>query len=401
MKQVKKKNIKSKEEKAGNIIAIYFLISPFLLLLFEAIGTKMYIIAVILMLMAYFYCGKITITKRQILVIGILMIWSLLSISLYSEHLYNWFGMAYLLFGYSLPLMFFSGMVDEWGKVLEKIENWLPVMVIGNIAFFIFDVLCMDKTLGNMEVSYSLLSLAAITTLIFFKNKKKKLLLITISSVVAIFMVGSRGPLLCYAAYVLLYLLNNARKNIIPISLLIIVSLFVGFSYNRIIETVGDVMNDFGISSRTLYKLQNGTITSDTGRSKIHSIVEDTIRENPIFGIGIGGDRIVIYEKHYHGQKDINSCYPHNIILEVLSDYGIVFGSLFLIIICILIVKKYLTSDYDQKNIILLLTSTELIRLLLSSSYIRSPLFFLLLGIVMKNKTTREEKNEDTNYITE
>ena len=89
----------------------------------------------------------------------------------------------------------------------------------------------------------------------------------------------------------------------------------------------------------------------------------------------------------------MNSCYPHNFILEFLSDYGIFIGSILLFVLLIKIIISLKTYDYYSKMIIVLIVSMELVRLLVSSSYIRSPLFFILLGILFFKKEEYHEKN--------
>ena len=97
-------------------------------------------------------------------------------------------------------------------------------------------------------------------------------------------------------------------------------------------------------------------------------------------------------------QKDMNSCYPHNIILEVYSNYGIIIGTFIILIISIRIIYFNKNRSMEEKNVLAFFFSCEVIRLLVSSSYLRSPIFFIFLGILFYKKEKRY--NYDSNSIT-
>ena len=79
--------------------------------------------------------------------------------------------------------------------------------------------------------------------------------------------------------------------------------------------------------------------------------------------------------------KDMSTCYPHNLIIEIIAQYGYLVGTMLIVFLIGLLVNTIKNTNGNERNILLLLVSQEIIKLLVSSSYIISPMFFLVLGI--------------------
>ena len=81
----------------------------------------------------------------------------------------------------------------------------------------------------------------------------------------------------------------------------------------------------------------------------------------------------------------MGSCYPHNIILEVLVQYGIIIGILLIIWFAVRIVVTYICEE-EKRNALIILGCISIVHLMVSSSYLEEPMFFALMGMVLNYK---------------
>lgn len=380
-------------KKEINSLVIYFLSIPIFTILNSIFGTKFYVIYCLFLCGIFLYIGLKKIDFRIILFMFFLLMFSFLSISFYDGKIYNWCGMIFLLFIYSFPWLIISSRINDWKLFFCNMKRKMNLYFLINLVLFVYCVIDQKKVMGNMELSYSILPFCLFSLYYFWTQKKIKYILFFVFSSLTIVIYGSRGTLLCIASFFFLYLMLNFRKNFRKIIFLSITLILVVMNFDSILNYSISLTSKVGIASRTLYKLKEGTILTDTGRTPIHEVSKKIISEHWVIGVGIGGDRPFINDKIYFGAKDMNSCYPHNFILEFLSDYGIFIGSILLFVLLIKIIISLKTYDYYSKMIIVLIVSMELVRLLVSSSYIRSPLFFILLGILFFKKEEYYEKN--------
>jgi len=90
-------------------------------------------------------------------------------------------------------------------------------------------------------------------------------------------------------------------------------------------------------------------------------------------GYGIAGDRALV------------SSYSHNLLLELLVSFGIPAGSVVFVCIVVIILNGYKkAADRQIKDLVLMLFCSSFVKLLVSSSYLLEPLFFLLMGVCVK-----------------
>ena len=249
--------------------------------------------------------------------------------------------------------------------------------------------------LGNMEISYSILPLAIFSFYYFFENKSIKFLFYAIFSSLMIVIIGSRGALLCIVMFFILYAITNFKKNLVVTTLIIVLGISFLFNYDKIINQAIYILDYYNIGSRTLAKFANGDITNDTGRSRLHEVAIENLDKKPLIGLGLGVERIVINKEVNNMEKDMSSSYSHNLIIEILAQYGYIIGGIVILCLGYLIIRAFIKGKKIERDFIIVLFSMEIIRLFLSSSYLLSPLFFLLLGgcfnIIDKEKVKGEK----------
>lgn len=394
--------MENSNEKCLNLIVLYFIIAPIEVLLELLIGMKVYIIYTLFIIFLIIYNKKNIKSmyyEKNLLLLFFFILYSARSLLIYKDYIYNWLGLCFLLFIYSFPWFYVANSIENWKGFFEKCEKKINIIFLSNIILFVGSLLLHRNMLGNMEMSYSILPLMLMAFYFIFKGKNKiRSIIYFIFSLVLVVIVGSRGPLLCLISFISLILIINFKKTIkyfIPIILCFVIFIV---NFQTILDISIKILEKNNLSSRTLDKLKEHTIITDTGRKKIQNVVKEQINSNWLLGSGIGGERITVNEKIYNMQKDMHSCYPHNIILEVYSNYGIILGTFILLMILIRIIYFNKNRTIEEKNVLLFFFSCEIIRLLISSSYLRSPIFFIFLGILFSKKEKRY--NYDSNSIT-
>lgn len=376
-----KEESKDDNQYSAKLVILYYMLLPIYLILQLKIGIKAHFIIPIIYLGIIIKNYKKFNFKYLKYIIVFFMFQLPYSIWQYYNYLYNWFGLMYLLFICSLPWFVVGNSLNNLNKIIEVFKKNVYLILLSNIALIIFCILTGRPMLGNMEISYTILPLLLLSLLIFLNEKKIKFLMIALFSCTIVVIMGSRGTLLCIASFLIMYYIINFKKEFFHV--IIIVTLLIGiiWNFNNILAITINKFESWGISSRTLYKLENGDILNDTGRGKIQKVVIEALNEHPILGLGIGGERIIVNDKIYKMTKDMSTCYPHNLIIEIIAQYGYLVGTMLIVFLIGLLVNTIKNTNGNERNILLLLVSQEIIKLLVSSSYIISPMFFLVLGI--------------------
>jgi O-antigen ligase len=203
-----------------------------------------------------------------------------------------------------------------------------------------------------------------------------------------LFAMGTRGPILFIIAYLFIKLFfliyfYPKKQNIFLITIIGLTVLLIFSEY--ILDFIFNFIDILNLSSRIFDYLSSDSFLSSDGRIRIYRSVINYLIQNPIFGIGLGNDRVYITESFGYSQIQLLSgLYSHNIILEVLISYGLIIGSIIVIWFLYtftVIFFKSLRSDYGE--ILLMFFAISVFPLMISGSFINYPLFFGLLGLMI------------------
>lgn len=265
-------------------------------------------------------------------------------------------------------------LISMRGHIIEKVEyilykiSWIIVIMM---LFFVYRFISGRTVLFNynMGLAYALL-LPAIT---LYKNKGWCSSLASLFLLVCILIFGSRGPLLVAALYIIYDKIQVSKRNLVILIFLFIVLI-------SLLPLAAELLENFGISSRTLSFLLSGNIIAAEGRDEIYGQVQRLISNNLLFGVGIFGDRVHLDEL----------C--HNVILEVIVNYGIVIGVLLICSVFFLLLKIYIHLDSENKNKFVKYFIAMIMPLFFSDSYLTSIYFGLFWGIILVLK--REVKSK-------
>lgn len=261
------------------------------------------------------------------------------------------------------------------------------VVLVSIITYFIQLQFYNGVDLDYMTFSYNM----TIHTMLLINNflyKKKKLFgIFGLIGLIIILFTGARGAIVSVLATLLIYLMCR-RTSIVRkynfMLILVIALLILALFYKDIIKLLIFISEQFGINSRTLHTILEGSFLDSSGRFDIQ---KDIINNYTLWGLGLYGDRRVSYL----------STYAHNFFVEIFAHFGFILGP-FIILLIIYIILRGLLSKNDN---LCLLTASFLsagfMKLMFSGSYLnQEPAFFILLGLgVNALYDRRRGKNED------
>lgn len=234
-----------------------------------------------------------------------------------------------------------------------------------------------------------------------FRYKVTSDYIICIFMALMIISYGSRSVIIIMLSSVITFLFcysdsqNLNRKVLISLLLLAIACICYLF-FNQIIDFLIKILQNFSNLGRTLYFLKNSSKLSDLdGRDLIWSACVDEILENPFKIRGVGGAVQVILKRTGTGW------YPHNIILEIVLQFGIIIGTFLLIELICSAIRTFCIKDQDEKYIILPFCIMSIITLMLSLTFWECLWFwtFMVLYLEFDSKDKYNINNERIHIV--
>lgn len=224
----------------------------------------------------------------------------------------------------------------------------------------------------NMPFSYACL----LPMTVLYSHRKIYDITASILIFFVVLSIGCRGAALYFIAYVVLDLLLSKSKYRY-------VAIFLAASFILVLPNIGGFLDSIGISSRTLNMFASGEIGDDSGRDAISNLFFNMLLKNPIVGLGLFGDRAIP-----------NVPYCHNIFLEILLNFGLLFGTLIIMFLGRLVYKTYVAASDENRNKLIRYFCALFLPFLTSDSYLISSGFAIFLGIciLIKNNTYRNER---------
>ncbi len=269
---------------------------------------------------------------------------------------------------------FFIRLMDDPKDILKnmKISAWFMypyyayLLYLAKQAGYWVDEGAHGQTIHmaySLSFGYDLL-LFCLVFLFFALSEKKPIdLIMAIAGFVMIILGGSRGPLMCIAIFLIIYIIlwvKNSKYKVMCIVGLVTVSLAFLLFYESIMTSIIQLLESMNIESRTIRMILEGNISDDNGREPLWNAAIQMIKENP-FGWGMMGTRHVVYYLHVVG-------HPHQFFLEVLVDFGVIAGS---VIIIMLLTSSYRIFSMPNKhwNAVFLIFFSRACHLLISGTY--------------------------------
>ncbi|WP_242302228.1 O-antigen ligase [Bacillus cereus group sp. BfR-BA-01423] len=388
IKMLSKKNIikdKSDDKKISMALISSFVILTiqyFILIYFNLLGTSagagVQLLSKILVGVAFAYALPIVLRRNKIKFMATYFI----GIFIFSIH-YLFFaenqvylkGLIFPFFFMCLPAFVYSISLSDWDVLKQNMKK--ASVLIFTLGVILGTLIFSGKlSVGaySMSLSYYMLLPAVIFLEEFIETFSLKAFLFSITSVIVILALGSRGAILCIIVFVVLksirFNLTNSKILFNLIAIGIIIPSFIYLEY--ILKFIYNLLLNFGIESRSILLFLREDVHL-SGRDYIYQNTIRGIAESPILGLGLGGDR------------QINGGgYVHNFFLEVLANFGLIVGGMLLVVIMLLILKSLLVNDKKKYSMVIIWLSLGFVQLMISSSYLIDINFWILLGLLVK-----------------
>lgn len=276
------------------------------------------------------------------------------------------------------PIVILTGIFMYNLRSIEPFKKaflWISRLSVPLAALFVWGHLnspfIMDESNYNMSFGYTLL----FPTLFLFTQNNAFDKAASLLMWVLIIFGGSRGPAVVAAVFYVISLLFYTRKGLKIWQ----VAIFLGLTIAG--ATVLPNVLDFS-SSRTVMLFEEGEgISHDSDRSLLYVKALANISESPIIGNGIGSDWAIM------------GGYCHNFFLEISLHYGLLFA----VIICLTMAlsafmtyrkSRYLRNSEDKQLFVLILIG-GLMPLMVSSSYLLSANFGMVIGMLLRYRYSK------------
>lgn len=394
--RVKKVNYRSKEDKKISIS----IISPFVILMIQSLvlyyfnimdtaqGNLVQLISKIIVGLIFMYSLPIVLKRSNRLFIFMYSI-SIFIFSLnylfFNQNAIYLKDVLFQHFFVCLPCFIYSMSIKdkEILKVITKRASLMIYSIGVLIGILIFTKkMRMDKY--SMSIGYYMLLPTIVYINQFFEEISIKYAILSIISTIITLAIGSRGPIMCIGIYVVFYqIINFKRINVkgFFINILIIISALFGMLYlKQILISLSTVLSQFGIHSRSIILFLQGEVNL-SGREDIYGEILCKIKDNPITGIGIAGDRL------------LTGTYSHNIIIEVISGFGVLIGLIILIILGIIVIKSLRLKAIKDANQVLIWIAVGLVPLFVSGSYLTYFQLWIFMGIAIGSIKDQTKSN--------
>lgn len=289
--------------------------------------------------------------------------------------------LVYALF-VTLPCFIYAYCIKDMDKFYRYLEVYSTI-VIGLSLLVLAAMFLFSFSINNdytMSLGYSA-GLASIFYLYkVFERRSIKDIIFFIIGLSLIISIGSRGPLLCLAVFIMVYFLTNLVKEKITLGRLVSFTLtlvFLGLISYAIsnqdwLVKLNYFLSDFNINSRTLSLLINDNLAQSSGRDGIYSFLIQKIKEQPFLGYGIGSDRLMV------------GMYAHNLFLALFTFFGVIGGILSSLVITFILLGAFITAKNQKTTAILLvLFSIYFVSSMLSGDILTSYGLWILIGMSM------------------
>lgn len=206
---------------------------------------------------------------------------------------------------------------------------------------------------------------------------------------------GARGPFafLVVSLVICMLLVSNEKRRLAKIlPLIAVATVVIVINMQSIMTFFMNLVAAGGGSSRTIQTIINGNFfTYLSGRQNVYPIAWDYITKHPFVGCGFVNDRVYLAQS-IGGYGSVTGNYAHNIFLEIGMQFGLVLGIVVVVFLIKLIVGTYKRQTTIEKKLFYTaLLCSALLPLLVSGSYLSSPMFYALIGYSFATSIRRME----------
>lgn len=253
------------------------------------------------------------------------------------------------------------------------------IALITQIVIFIFpktDIFDGDY----MDASNAMLVGIMSVFYLAYKDRKMVDIILSICGIFITLISGSRNVLVAIIVFwILVFIQMNRRKKFIWLTGILFFGCLLLIFYRPILELVSKIATDIGFSAHLIDALLTNSVFEDSTRLKLFEGFWQAILERPFFGYGVLGDRAISIPKGIWHKP----MYPHNIILELFIDFGMLFGSLIITWYAIKIIQGFKSKNEKYKGAVFVLFCCSIVKLMVSSTVWNDQMFFMLSGFLL------------------
>ena len=151
---------------------------------------------------------------------------------------------------------------------------------------------------------------------------------------------------------------------------------FLGLLLPGILNLLGGILNAMGMDSRTMDMLNSNELISTSTRDEIYDLSLYFVKNNLYEIKGFYADRYLL---RAFGDW---IAYPHNIVLELMIDFGVLLGGFISALIFYKYTFRILKGNTDKRVIVGLLSTLVLVRLMVSSSFMTEGSLYTVIGLL-------------------
>jgi surface polysaccharide O-acyltransferase-like enzyme len=332
---------------------------------------------------------------KDIMFLLIILFMFFLSILFYPDNFDNIIDIFPRFFLSVFPYYFLGRAIRDF-EILNRYLSMVSKYVISAaVVYYLITLFSAGAIVSdNMSFSYFLLPSVLFMLFVTLEDSYFKNWIFSALGIIVTIMAGTRGPLVCILAFCILYFLLNYNnfKTLLKYIPLFALGVFVTLSniFTEWLTAFNVTMLNYGINLRIIQKFLLNDLLNSSGRDILQEMIINGIKKQPLQGYGLMGDRNVAY-----GFADgMGGSYAHNILLELLCQYGVILGSILILLIFTVVLGALIAENNRQnKHMIAILISLGLIKLFMSGSYLLEPYFFLLLGISVNSLKLYKNNN--------
>ena len=225
-------------------------------------------------------------------------------------------------------------------------------------------------SLSHMSWSYGVLLVISIFAIYVIDENKIFMIVPIVVGFIGILLYGSRGTIMSFIIGLLVVVLFYEKKKITgkkAFWLIVLASLALFFTSSTGLELLSDLLEKYNLRSRFITSVINAmggeTFENEsTGRIRIWTHGLKMLDEQP-FGYGVFGQRNSIYN------IGIKWGYAHNVFLDLLLEFGVVFGLVLIILLVRMIIKFFSNVTDSRERIVFIVFLTVSCELLVSGSF--------------------------------
>lgn len=244
------------------------------------------------------------------------------------------------------------------------------------------------ETTNYMNFSYAFLPFVGFS-IYSAVNKKGAVFewIVVCMDIIIMLMFGARTPVFFSVILILgLILLNDSSsKKIILIFICAIIATAIYYNLDAITKSMSNI-RAFE-NSYFLENLQRGTLFKSDSREQIYDICSAYISTMGLKVNGLFFDRILL------GRIDI--AYPHNIVYEIMLQFGWLLGPIILFVLGFSIIKTFLNVDRTSKKLLFVFFMTLMGRFWVSGSYVTEFRFYVFMCIVYAMSKTYSKRRKN------